>query len=131
MSSTLARLKKVSGSFDSDLTAFLKKYNLKMDTRRTVVRADGEVTLKIISHDMLVKAPDGSTTSPARLTYISQCTFYNLKREWLDKEVRFGNRVYKIVGLNTRKSKNSVLLDAADGGKDAICSPLAIIQRMK
>jgi hypothetical protein len=130
MSATFARLKKVSGSFDADLKVFLQKYNLKMSSRRTVVSPDGEVTLKIVSHDTALTKADGTAVDPIVESYKRNCMRYGLKPEWLGKAVTFGDKTFRVAGLNTRKRKNSVVLETMNGVRSSRCSPLAIQQRI-
>jgi hypothetical protein len=65
-----------------------------------------------------------------RETYKTHAHRFGLRPEWLDREVRLAGRLYTIVGLRSRKCKDSVLIKDAKGRSYA-APPEAIIKQLR
>lgn len=65
---------------------------------------------------------------PARANWDAHCKSYNLEPEDFGKEFRFvGEKdVFRICGINTKATKNTILIQRVEDGKEFSTSPLAV-----
>jgi hypothetical protein len=62
----------------------------------------------------------GVAETRERSDYPLYCQMYSLKAEWLDGTFTYAGNDYTIVGLNTRKHKNPVLVKRNKDGKSFV-----------
>jgi hypothetical protein len=76
-----------------------------------------------------ITSSDGTVASKERTNFKELGSFYGLKPEWLDKDFTYHDRHYTIMGLNSRRSKNPVIVKR-DDDKDFVMPADLIVRRM-
>jgi len=88
-------------------------------------------TSAIMKLQIAVKDGSGVAINRERESFTKHGVLYGLKPEWLDTTFRdFSGKEYKIVGLNTKRRSNPVIIQPTQGGKQRI-APASYVREAK
>jgi hypothetical protein len=110
-------LKELRDDIDAALAPLGAKHGLSLKAGNAAF-SETTATFKL---QVCLKTSSGEAITQERQNYIAYADTYGLKPEWLDQTFSSESRVFKIVGLLPRRSKNPVLC-RTENGKEYVFS---------
>ena len=121
----LASLKAVAKDLDADLRAVLEKYGMTM-TRRSGAIGATELTIKMVC--ALGAGEDFAAIAEKKWNQLAP--LYGINPSYLGKKFRLGAKVFKVVGIESRRSSDKVIkLERLPDGKTFVADVGQLTER--
>lgn len=111
-------LKSLRAEIDEALNKIGEKYDMTLKLGRTMSFSDTDVRGKF---EGFVNGSKSEPLEKDRNNFTTYAKMFDLDLEWLDKEIRLKDQMFKVVGLKPRRTKYPVLLENTSG-KQLLCS---------
>jgi hypothetical protein len=110
----LYQYRRLEKQINADLRAVFEKHGLKLGHVKATVYDTGVIKYRLEVADTNLKDHNGDQITPEALRWNMNAVLYNLPLDALNKSVRIGSKIYRIMGLAEGRSEKRVVLSHGD-----------------